>query len=661
MIKRLLTLAICSFSFCLYAAEVMPGLAAPFGDNMVLQREMKVPVWGTAEPGVKISVAFAGQTQTTTADANGNWSVKLDSMEASSENRMMIVSLGEMKLEVKDVLVGEVWVCAGQSNMEMGVTMCQDAEKEIAAANDPLLRVRAINKVLAPIPTNALPTASAWLQDSPEAIRTAGEWGGFSATSYFFGRNLRKELKVPVGLIQSAWGGTLIEPWTPAEGFAMVPALKDFSDMLAKVDTDYRASVVMNLDGLAAFEKAARIALANQTALPLPPPAITYPINNVGQATALYNGHIHPLIPYAIRGALWYQGESNISAGDTSIYIDKMKALIGGWRKVWGQGDFPFYFVQIAPFKYNFEPTRLPEFWEAQTKAAETISNTGMAVINDIGDFGDIHPRNKQEVGRRLALLTLGKTYGVKMPATTGPQFKSFEIKGRAIGVKFDHAAAGIKSRDNQAFTGFEIAGEDGVFVPATATAKGDAVLLQSEQIPAPTQARYAWDQCPVHNAINSEGLPMNAFRTPGSVNLALHAPYTSTNPNTQNFGSTGQLTDGSWVSDAQHCFATNDDNNFPKDQVVDLGKSHEITTIKFGVPPFGSTKTVRVSVSVDGTTFTEVGQYVFAQKKVENAVIKLNPTFVRYLKLSATDHHDSEAQYSNKFVFLSEVEVYGK
>jgi len=636
-------------------------LAAPFGDNMVLQRGMKVPVWGTAVPGVKITVAFAGQTQSTTADANGNWSLKLDSMEASAENRMMIVSLGEMKLEVKDVLVGEVWVCAGQSNMEMGVGMCQDAEKEIAAANDPLLRVRAINKVLSPMPATALPTASEWLPDSPQAIRTAGEWGGFSATAYFFGRNLRKELNVPVGMIQSAWGGTLIEPWTPAEGFAMVPTLKSFSNFLAKVDTDYRASVVMNLDALAAFEKAARIALANQTALPLPPPAITYPINNVGQASALYNGHIHPLIPYAIRGALWYQGESNLSAGDTFIYVDKMKALIGGWRKVWRQGDFPFYFVQIAPFKYSFEPTRLPEFWEAQTRAAQTITNTGMAVINDIGDFGDIHPKNKQEVGRRLALLALGKTYGVKQPETTGPQFKSFAFRDRVIGVKFDHAAAGIKSRDNQALTGFEIAGEDGAFVTATATAKGDTVLLQSEKVEAPTQARYAWDQCPMHNAVNSEGLPMNAFLTPGPVNLALRAPYTTTHPNIYNFGSTGQLTDGSWVADSQHCFATNEDDKFPKDQVVDLGQTHEITSLKFGVPPFGSTKTVLVAVSLDGKIFTEAGNHVFGQNKAESAVIKLKPTLARYVKLSAPDHHDPVVQYPNTFVFLSELEVYGK
>ena len=227
----------------------------------------------------------------------------------------------------------------------------------------------------------------------------------------------------------------------------------------------------------------------------MPPPAITYPISNQGQATALYNGHIHPMVPYAIRGALWYQGESNLSAGDTEIYIDKMKALVGGWRKVWGQGDFPFYFVQLAPFTYKFEPTRLPAFWVAQTKAAESIPNTGMAVINDVGDFKDIHPKNKQEVGRRLALLALANTYKVKIPESTGPQFKSFAVKGDLLAVTFDHAAGGIKSQDGQALTGFEIAGEGDVFFPATATAKGANVILQSEKAPAPTRARYAWTQ----------------------------------------------------------------------------------------------------------------------------------------------------------------------
>ena len=516
MMKSLLPLVFAACSLCLRAAEAAPALAAPFGDNMVLQRDMPVPVWGTAAPGVKVDVAFAGQTKSATADATGKWSLKLDPMPASAENRVLSVAASDQKADFQNVLVGEVWIGAGQSNMEMGVGMCLDADKEIAAANDPLLRMRAVNKVLSPMPTTALPTATAWLPDSPEAVRTSGGWGGMSATTYFFARNLRKELKVPVGIVQSAWGGTLIEPWTPPEGFALMPSLKATSEWLAKVNGDYRSSVEKNLDAVAAFEKAARAALANNTPLPLPPPAITYPISNEGQATALYNGHIHPWVPYAIRGALWYQGESNLGEPNTSIYTDKMQALVGGWRKVWGQGEFPFYFVQLAPFRYNHPVTRLPEFWEAQTKAAEIIPHTGMAVINDIGDFGDIHPKNKQEVGRRLALLALARTYGVKVAAESGPQFASFAVKGRLLGVKFTNTAGGMKASDGKPLTGFEIADADGAFVPATATAKGDTVILQSEKIAAPTQARYAWDQCPAVNTVNSENLPLNSFRTAG-------------------------------------------------------------------------------------------------------------------------------------------------
>lgn len=655
------TLAALLFSLCLRSYGTPPTLAAPFGDNMILQRDMNVPVWGTAEPGTQIQVTFAGQTQSTTTDAQGKWKLILTPMPASAEDRLLTVSCGADKTEVKDVLVGEVWVCSGQSNMEMGISMCQDAEKEIAAANDPLLRIRTINKALSPMPTTALPTATPWLPTTPEAVRIAGGWGGFSGAAYFFARRLRQELKIPVGVIASSWGGTLIEPWTPAEGFAMVPSLKSTSEWLSKVDSDYRASVTNNLDAMAAFEKTARAAIANNTALPPPPPAITYPINSISQATALYNGHIHPLVPYAIRGAIWYQGESNLFAGDTDIYIDKMKALIGGWRKVWGQGDFPFYFVQLAPYTYPFEATRLPAFWVAQTKAAENIPNTGMAVINDIGDFKDIHPKNKQEVGRRLALLALANTYAIKFPAITGPRFKSFSITGNLMTVRFEHTAAGIKSLDGNALAGFESAGEDDAFFPATASTKNDTVILQSDKVPSPARARYAWNQCPVINAVNSENLPINAFQTPGPTNLALHATYTSTNPNTHGFGATGQLTDGSWTADAQHCFATNEDNTFPKDQVIDLGKHFEITSIKFGVPPFGSTKTIIVSTSSDNTTFTEVGKHEFAQNKEETAVIKVAKPPARYVKLSAPDHHEPVVTYPNTFIFLSEVEVYGK
>ncbi len=659
MIPRLiaLTAILCSRA---YGASLM--LAAPFGDSMILQREMQAPVWGTAEPGTQVMVSFAGQSQNTKTDAKGQWMIKLNPMPACAENGVMTVSSGADKIEVQNVLVGEVWLCSGQSNMEIGVEKCSNPDIEIAASNDPLLRIRAINRVFSPRAATALPTATAWLQTTPQTLRTTGNEGGFSGTAYYFARHLRRTLNVPVGVIQSAFGGTSIEPWTPIEGFAMVPSLKASHDWLSKVDDDYRASLLRSLDAITTFEKAARSAIANHAELPLPPPALSYLINNGSQPTSLYNGHIHPLVPYAIRGALWYQGENNLVAGDTESYTDKMKALIGGWRKVWGQGDFPFYFVQLAPCNYNFEPTRLPEFWVAQTKASQTITNTSMAVINDIGEFNDIHPRNKQDVGRRLALLAMAHTYGIKVPASTGPQFKSFVIKDNLVTVTFDDTAAGIKTLDGQALTGFEIAGEDDSFFPATAKADGNRVILQSVQVQSPTRVRYAWNQCPVINAFNSENLPMNAFRTPGPINLARHARYTCTNPNVHGWNANGQLTDGSWIADAKQCFATNDEDTFPKDQVIDLGVLCDITAIKFGVPPFGSTKTIVVSVSIGGNeTFTAVGKHEFSQNRAETATIKTTATSARFVKLSSTDHHDAVVQYPNTFIFLTEVEVYGE
>ncbi|MEN9361571.1 MAG: hypothetical protein RL095_3106 [Verrucomicrobiota bacterium] len=635
--------------------------AAPFGDGMVLQRGMPVPVWGLATPGAEVAVEFAGQRKSARCDAQGRWSLKLDSLEASAENRVLTILCGDRKVEFKDVLVGEVWVCAGQSNMEMGVNMSLTPEKTKAEANDPLLRLRVINKVMSPLPRQDLPTASGWLRDEPKSL-DSGHYGGFSAAAYFFARKLRSELKVPVGVIQSAWGGTLIEPWTPPQGFAQVPALKKTSEWLAKVEGDYRAQVGRNLEALETFTREARLALAENRPLPPPPPAIQHPIGNQGVATALYNAHINPLVPYAIRGALWYQGESNLIGGDTAIYGDKMAALIGGWRQVWGQGDFPFYFVQLAPFKYNLPAERLAEFWEVQTAVGKTIPNTGMALTNDIGTFNDIHPKNKQEVGRRLALLALEKTYGVKLAAATGPQLLSSKIEGGAIRAEFGACAAGIRSKDGQPLQGFEICGDDGVFAAAQAEIAGPSTLLiRSDKVPSPVQARFIWNQCPTHNVVNSEGLPMNSFRTPGPKNLALKAPYTCSNPNTHGWGASGQLTDGSWAADAQGCFASNEDDVFPKEVTVDLGQVQPLKRLVFGVPAFGSTRTLVAEVSADGKTFREAGRQVFEQGKEARATLKLAATPARYVRLKAIDRHPQVKQFPVGFVFISELEVYGE
>ena len=506
------TLAVVSlFGFHAVADTTPPSAAAPFGDQMVLQRDLPVPVWGDAAPGVQVTVTFAGQTKQATADANGRWMVRLDPMPASAENRPLTLSSGGGQTVFKDVLVGEVWLCSGQSNMEWGVFDTQVAD-EAKQADDPGLRIRHVNKVPSAFPQDGF-AGSPWLPCTGANLQAAGTHQGFSATAYCFGRELRARLQVPVGLLQSAWGGTLIEPWTPPCGFTAVPALADITAQLGQWDQEYRRQLAARLDDFAAFEKAARAALANNTPAPPPPPAIPHPIQNHGQPTALYNGMIHPLVPYGIRGAIWYQGESN--RGQGMLYFEKMKALVGGWREVWNQGDFPFYFVQLAPFNYNNNPHALPEIWEAHTAAALRIPNTGMAIINDVGNIKDIHPRDKATVGQRLARLALSRTYGQKFQDDCGPILKGFTAQDGAIRVEVDHVTSGLATRDGKAPSHFEIAGQDGKFVPAEAAIDGKSVVVRSPQVPAPAQVRFAWDHCAEPNLTNGEGLPASAFRAP--------------------------------------------------------------------------------------------------------------------------------------------------
>ena len=637
----------------LQAAELK--LADPFGDGMVLQREMPVPVWGKADPDATVTVSFAGQTKTAKSDSNGGWMLKLDPLKASSENSVLTVTCGDNKSEIKDVLVGEVWVCSGQSNMEMGIGACADGQAEIASANAPEIRLRYLNHSISPVPLTRI-DGSPWMACTPQNI-TKGIWSGFSGSAYYFGQELHKQLKVPVGLIQCAWGGSLIEPWTTPDGFRVVPMLKDLSASVDKANNDYPGLVSNYLEVVSAWEKLAREAQANHSPLPQPP-AFNLPIGSE-TPTAIYNAMIAPWIPYAIRGAIWYQGESNCMRHDGMLYRDKMEALIQGWRKAWGEGDFPFYFAQIAPFRYGgLEPQELAKLWEAQ-QAALGIPKTGMAHTQDIGNIKDIHPTNKQDVGKRLARLALSRTYGQKFADDAGPSFKSLSINGDAVAIKFNNAKSGLQSRDGQPLTCFEIAGADDQFVPAEAEIAGDSVLVKSANVASPAQVRFAWSDTSEPNLMNGEKLPAAAFRTPGPVNIALKAPYTCSNPNTHNWGANGQLTDGSWVADGSHCFSTNEDDQFPKEVVVDLSEAKTLCKLKFGVPPFGSTKTVIASISEDGKTFTEVGRKEFAQDKAEMATFSFNPFKARYIKLVCPERWDRVVQFPVGFIFMTELEAF--
>jgi sialate O-acetylesterase len=380
-----------------------------------------------------------------------------------------------------------VWLASGQSNMEKpigkqaGQKPTFNAEQELAAANYPNIRIFQVEKILSAAPLKDLEKFHGWQECSSNALDSIS----FSAAAYFFGREIHTNLNVPVGLVESSWGGTRIEPWTPPVGFERVASQKKFA--------------ATQIEG-------------------------TNKIPNT-KPTAIYNAMIAPLAGFAMRGALWYQGESNLMGTNADnnyrLYPDMMAALVGGWRQVWGEGNFPFYFVQIAPYKYYGaklrrvnSPEMLPEFWTLQSRAARHIKNTGLAVTTDlVDDLDDIHPRDKASVGHRLALLALDKTYGEKV-VSSGPTFKTMKIAGNRAVLTFNHAAGGLVSKDKQPLTWFTLAGADGKFLPAEAKIAGDAVEVSAAGIEKPVAVRFAWDETAQPNLCNAAGLPAEPFRT---------------------------------------------------------------------------------------------------------------------------------------------------
>jgi len=479
----------------------LPGFV---NDHMVVQRDVPLPVWGWADPGEAVSVELGGHGATATADAKGRWRVSLPALPAGGPHVLTVK--GKNTLTVSDILAGEVWLCSGQSNMEFTVGGVVNAGKEIAAATDPMIRHLLVAKRPSAVPLDDL--SAPWTVCSPATV------AGFSACGYFMARELRKALDVPVGLIHSSWGGTLIEPWTPPVGFADVPALKAIQDRIqarSPANPAYKATLEKHLAEVERWLADAKEAAAQGRAVGPGPafPAQIAPPTNHQDPLMLYNGMIHALVGTPIRGAIWYQGESN--HGEGMLYAEKMKALVGGWRKLWGIGDFPFYYVQIAPYRYGQEdPTVLAAFWEAQA-AALSIPKTGMAVINDIATLDNIHPPNKQDVGRRLALLALHRTYG-KDVEDSGPRFDALVPEGARLRVRLGHAD-GLKSRDGKPLSAFELIGAGSGWEPATAEIDGASVLLSNPKVPAPAAMRFAWNKLAEPNLTNAAGLPAGAFR----------------------------------------------------------------------------------------------------------------------------------------------------
>lgn len=456
----LMSLAVCTVD----AAIKLPAI---IGNNMVLQRDEAVPVWGWDNPGTKVTVSICDAKATATADDKGKWCVQLPAMKAGGPFVLTIEGTNTVKVE--NILVGEVWICSGQSNMEWPVAASTNGAAEVAAADRPQIRHIKIEHIPADKARDDV-TSGGWQVTTPQTV------GGFTAVGYFFARHLQDQLKVPVGLIGSNWGGTRIEPWTPPVGFQAVPALKDISDNLDKFPQK-------NADG----------SINHQTPL------------------ALYNGMIAGLVPYGIRGAIWYQGESN--NGEGMLYFEKMKALIGGWRSLWNKPEMPFYFVQLAPFRYGGNAEALPGIWEAQA-ATLSIPNTGMAVTVDISELGDIHPKNKQDVGKRLALWALATIHGQKDLVYSGPLFKAIAVEGNKARICFDNVGTGLVARDGKPLTCFKIAGEDKKFVDAKAEIDGQTVVVSADGVDKPVAVRFGWHQESEPNLSNKEGLPASPFRT---------------------------------------------------------------------------------------------------------------------------------------------------
>jgi sialate O-acetylesterase len=444
IINAVIAIAVCVLIF---AAPGRADVTVPtiFGDNMVLQRDVVLPVWGWAEAGEKVTVSIGAANVSATADNDGAWSVKLPAMKCKPKQTGLTMTIkGKNEISLKNILVGEVWVGSGQSNMEWQLKRSTGGKEAIAKADLPNIRLYHVPKVQAKTPAKNI--NASWKVCSPETSP------GFSGVLFFFGKRLHDELKVPIGLINSSWGGSPIEPWTVTD----------------------------------ASKK---------------------------QGGGMYNAMIAPLQPFPIRGATWYQGETNVFRKNGLKYYDKTKALIEGWRKTWNNDKLSFYFVQIAPW-HGYGNGELPKLWEGQVKSLK-IPGTGMAVTTDLVDnIKDIHPRMKEPVGNRLALWALVRDYGKKNLPYSGPLYKSMKIEGAKIRVSFAHVCGALASRDGKDLTEFQIAGADGKFVPAKAVIDGQTVVVSADGVSAPKNVRFGWHKLTNPNLMNKAKLPASPFQT---------------------------------------------------------------------------------------------------------------------------------------------------
>ncbi len=471
-----------------------------FSDHMVLQRDQANPVWGKAEAGVTVSVSIADQQHQVKADGEGRWRVELNPMTASSEPKTLQVSAGDKQLAFQDVLVGEVWFCSGQSNMGWNVASSSHVDVELATANYPNIRLLQVPHLGAAEPQDEF--EGKWEKCSRQSV------AAFSAVGYFFGRQVHQALEIPVGLVNNAWGGSPIESWIPRDA---LDAAGEYQGMLSEWDKRYAGYsdevLAAEIADFEAWEKAGK-----------PAPRRWRPEDiRIGRhrPANIWNGMVHPTVGYGIRGIIWYQGESNLR--DPKQYQSLFPLLINTMRERWGQGAFPFYWVQLADHSKETAVPQARSSW-AELREAQTMTlvlpNTGEAVVIDAGEGRDIHPRDKQTVAMRLVRHALAKDYGIKM-ATESPRFQSMAVEGNKVIATFEHVQHGLYAFDVEEVRGFAIAGEDQKFVWAQARILDkNRVEVWSDEVTAPVAVRYAWADNPVANLYDRNGLPVTPFRT---------------------------------------------------------------------------------------------------------------------------------------------------
>ena len=483
-------------------------LPAIFSDHMVLQRDVPVPVWGWAEPGEHVAASIAGKTRTATADATGRWKLKLDRLSAATPTTLTVK--GHNTIVVQDVLVGEVWLGSGQSNMQLSVNDVTNAWQERASANIPEIRMFTVARHPATTPqTNC---DGQWVVCSSETV------GSFSATAYFFGRELHQKLAVPVGLIHASWGATPIETWTSLPGqeakLELAPVLKHWQATLPAPDRKALARAQYAREQ-ALWTNSAAKRKAEGKPVPPEPPRPADPRLDKNYPANLFNGMIAPIIPYAIRGAIWYQGENNTANDLARLYSIQLPLLIEDWRQHWNQGDFPFGWVQLPNFKAKATDPAEFSNWSVIRECmlqSLRVNNTGMAITIDVGDPVLIHPKNKQAVGHRLALWALARVYGLDIPFS-GPLPAGQTINGDQVILSFSHTEGGLVASGGE-LTGFAIAGADHRWIWAKAFIRNDQVIVSSPEVQSPKAVRYAWAANPAASLFNGAGLPASPFRT---------------------------------------------------------------------------------------------------------------------------------------------------